>query len=97
MQVNTLEALLFSGVQLRVGRLAFVDGNLMIDAAACGPPGRCPQCDHLGVRVHSRYWRHIADLPLGGQKMAVRLRVRRFFSAIRASADVGHSWSRWRA
>ncbi|WP_079146830.1 transposase family protein [Streptomyces griseochromogenes] len=32
-----------------------------------------------GVRVHSRYWRHIADLPLGGQKMAVHLRVRRFF------------------
>ncbi|MFI8244173.1 transposase family protein [Streptomyces sp. NPDC085866] len=51
----------------------------MVDAAGCGPPGRCPQCDHPGVRVHSRYWRHIVDLPVGGRKIVVRLRACRFF------------------
>ncbi|MEV6734201.1 MULTISPECIES: transposase family protein [unclassified Streptomyces] len=32
---------------------------------------------HPAARVHSRYWRHIAGLPVGGQRMIVRLRVRR--------------------
>ncbi|MGW0531123.1 ISL3 family transposase [Streptomyces sp. NPDC003032] len=51
----------------------------MIDAAGCGPPGTCPQCQHPAGRVHSRYWRHIAGLPVGGHRLIVRLHVRRFF------------------
>ncbi|WP_442819324.1 transposase family protein [Streptomyces sp. NBC_01236] len=37
----------------------------MVDAAGCDPPGRCPECDHRASRVHSRYWRRIAGLPIG--------------------------------
>ncbi|MFE2972371.1 ISL3 family transposase [Streptomyces sp. NPDC059340] len=73
------EELLFPGLKLDVRQLAVVEGALIVDAAACAPAGRCPQCDRPGVRVHSRYWRHIAGLPIGGQKVVVRLRVRRFF------------------
>ncbi|WP_349817366.1 transposase family protein [Streptomyces sp. TUS-ST3] len=51
----------------------------MIDATGCGPPGACPQCQHPAARVHSRYWRHIAGLPVSSHRLIVRLRVRRFF------------------
>ncbi|MFB6565514.1 transposase family protein [Streptomyces sp. NPDC056400] len=48
-------------------------------AAGCGLPGACPQCQHPGVRVHSRYWRHVAGLPVLGARLIVHLQVRRFF------------------
>ncbi|MGA5361187.1 transposase family protein [Streptomyces purpurascens] len=41
----------------------------MIDAAGCGPPGTCPQCQHPAARIHSRYWRQVAGLPVGGHRM----------------------------
>ncbi|WP_408056165.1 transposase family protein [Streptomyces ureilyticus] len=72
------------------------DGNVVVDAAGCGPPGKCPQCEHPATRVHSRYWRQISELPVGGRGLLVRLHVRRS-SAIRASANAGRSWNRWRA
>src|SRR5689334_23056239 len=40
---------------------------------------RCPRCDQLSARVHSRYVRTVADLPWHGVAMRLRLHVRRFF------------------
>lgn len=79
MEAETLEDVLFAGLNLVVHQVAVVDDDLMVDAACCGPPGPCPQCQHPAARVHSRYWRHVAGLPAGGRQMIVRLRVRRFF------------------
>jgi transposase len=79
MRVETLEDILLPGLNLMVRQLTTVDGNLVVDAAGCGPPGRCPQCAHPAMRVHSRYWRHISELPVGGRGLIVRLHVRRFF------------------
>ncbi|MFF1680296.1 transposase family protein [Streptomyces sp. NPDC058256] len=73
------EEVLFPGLNLAVRQVVAVDDNLIIDAAGCGPPGRCPQCERPATRIHSRYWRHIAGLPVGRHKMIVRLHVRRFF------------------
>jgi transposase len=67
------------GLELKVRQLMAVDGNLVVDAAGCGPPGRCPQCEHPATRVHSRYRRQISELPVGGRGLIVRLHVRRFF------------------
>ncbi|WP_258573837.1 transposase family protein [Streptomyces sp. KM273126] len=52
---------------------------VVLEAAACGRPPCCPDCGDRGRRVHSTYWRMLAELPLAGQKLSVRLRVRRFF------------------
>lgn len=38
----------------------------------------CPSCDRLSHRVHSRYHRRVADLPLGGRAVQLRLATRRF-------------------
>lgn len=79
METETLRDVLFPGLNLIVRQVTITDGNLMVDAAGCGPSGPCPQCQHPAERVHSRYWRHLAGLPAGGRRMIVRLRVRRFF------------------
>ncbi|MCE7052286.1 ISL3 family transposase [Streptomyces purpurascens] len=79
MKAETLEEVLFPGLNLVVRQAVVTDDNLMIDAAGCGPPGTCPQCQHPAARIHSRYWRQVAGLPVGGHRMIVRLRVRRFF------------------
>ncbi|MGP3979028.1 transposase family protein [Streptomyces sp. 8N114] len=60
-------------------QLTTVDGNLVVDAAGCGPPGSCPRCTHPATRVRSRYWRQISEVPVGGRGLIVRLHVRRFF------------------
>ncbi|MFE9644324.1 transposase family protein [Streptomyces sp. NPDC006365] len=78
-----------------VWQLTTVDGNLVVDAAGCGPRGRCPQCADPATQVHSRYWRQISALPVDGRGLIVRLHVRRS-SVIRSSAHAGRSWNRWR-
>ena len=40
---------------------------------------RCPGCDAPSRRVHSRYQRRIADLPLAGQAVSLLTTVRRFW------------------
>ncbi|HZO90819.1 MAG TPA: ISL3 family transposase [Chthonomonadaceae bacterium] len=40
---------------------------------------RCPVCHRPSRRVHSRYWRTLADLPCSGQKIVLHVRMRRFF------------------
>ncbi|MFJ4831724.1 transposase family protein [Streptomyces sp. NPDC088747] len=79
METETLEDVLFPGLHLTVRQVVAVDDSLIIDEAGCGPPGRCPQCERPATRVHSRYWRRIAGLPVGRQTMIVRLSLRRFF------------------
>lgn len=39
----------------------------------------CPLCRFSSARVHSRYTRHLADLPISGQRVQIQLLVRRFF------------------
>ena len=45
----------------------------MTNATAC-----CPTCQVFSTRVHSRYHRHIADLPWAGYPVALVIQVRRF-------------------
>jgi transposase len=42
------------------------------------PTVACPDCRASSSRVHSRYERHLADLPWQGRPVAIRLRARRF-------------------
>ncbi|WP_412566118.1 transposase [Streptomyces nojiriensis] len=79
MERETLEDVLFPGLNVVVRQATVVDDSMLVDAACCGPPGPCPLCQHPAARVHSRYWRYIAGLPAGGRQVIVRLRVRRFF------------------
>jgi hypothetical protein len=45
--------------------------------APARPPA--PHSGHASARVHSRYQRRLADAAIGGQRVVLRLGVRRFF------------------
>ncbi|WP_406410361.1 ISL3 family transposase [Streptomyces sp. NBC_01614] len=74
-----MEDVLFPGLELDVEQLRLSDGLVEAEASACGRPPTCPDCGTVGRRVHSSYWRTLADRPVGGAMAVVRLRVRRFF------------------
>ena len=55
------------------------DGDLVtfrVRAKASG--AACPGCRRRSSRVHARYQRQLADLPLGGRRVRVIVHVRRF-------------------
>ena len=64
----------------RVGAIT-PDGPTLLHIAAhvIRPGGRCPDCGRASRAVHSRYHRHLADLPSMGQRVHVGLRARRFY------------------
>ncbi|MGW8353339.1 transposase family protein [Streptomyces wedmorensis] len=71
--------MLFPGIDVRMKGVSVAAAMLFVDAAACGRPPACPNCRWRGRRVHSTYRRNLSERPLGGHKLIVRLRVRRFF------------------
>ncbi|MGW6145025.1 transposase family protein [Streptomyces sp. NPDC055140] len=79
MGVCSLEDLLFPKIDVRLERVAFTPGALVVSPAACGPAPRYPECRSRARRVHSSYERGLAEPPLFGRKLQIRLRVLRFF------------------
>ncbi|MFD3760867.1 ISL3 family transposase [Streptomyces sp. NPDC058622] len=71
--------MLFPDMDVRLETVEFTAEVLVVAAAACGPPPRCPGCRARARRVHSSYERSLAERPLSGRKLLIRLRVRRFF------------------
>ncbi|MCQ4189880.1 ISL3 family transposase [Methylocystis sp. NLS-7] len=56
-----------------------IDGvTTTIEARGVGATGQCPDCRSASVRVHSRYQRRLADLPLAGRVVRISLMARRF-------------------
>ena len=55
------------------------DRTRTLSLRTCQLAAPCPQCHQPSKRVHSRYTRQIADLPLAGIQIMIVLRSRRFF------------------
>jgi transposase len=54
--------------------------DLITVAFRCTAPAACcPECGRPSDRVHSRYRRTVADLPVNGRRFVLRLTARRFF------------------
>lgn len=60
-------------------RVTAFAGELLVDALSVCSSRPCPDCGVVSRRVHSRYCRTLADCPVGGRPLLVRLTVRRFF------------------
>jgi transposase len=56
-----------------------VDGGQVIEVSACTPGGElaCPDCATASGRVHAWFERVVADVPVDGRPVRVRLRLRR--------------------
>ncbi len=52
--------------------------QLCISARSTSPAAACPACHQVSNRLHSYYLRSPADLPVNGQTVRLKLRVRRF-------------------
>jgi transposase len=67
-----LAGVIVEGTELAAGRLC-IWGRARAEQAAC------PACGWSSGRVHSRYWRRLADAAVGGRRVVIRLAVRRLF------------------
>lgn len=50
----------------------------LITVRAVGKASSCPGCGRTSERIHSRYHRHLADLPMAGKPVRLVVRARRF-------------------
>ena len=62
-----------------IHRLAASDTHFVIELTACRGEVPCPDCAHLTHRLHSRYCRTLADLPLQDKAVSLVLHSRKFF------------------
>jgi transposase len=62
-----------------VARVDQLPGLVCLSVRARGEGGICRRCGAGSPRVHSRYTRRLADVAIGGQRVVIRLAVRRFF------------------
>ncbi len=53
--------------------------RITLRVAASSGPARCPGCQSVSARIHSRYVRTVADVSWGGVPVTLRVLVRRFF------------------
>ncbi|MFF0869972.1 transposase family protein [Nonomuraea sp. NPDC003560] len=61
---------------LAIGSVQLRAGTIVVHVASTDAPVVCPGCGTAG-RVHGHVDRQLADLPVGGQRVLVRLRFRR--------------------
>jgi transposase len=73
------EALLPKVAGMVLDHFTEADGLIVVEAHCDVRELACPDCSAVSRRVHSRYERHLTELPVGGRRVVVRLTVRRFF------------------
>ena len=64
---------------LGIDAISVVGDAVWIELHARQPAVTCPSCGVTASRVHSADMRCLADRPLGGRRVLLRLRIRRFF------------------
>jgi transposase len=64
---------------LRVESIVITSERIDVVVRTIQRRGRCPQCQSTTRRVHSRYQRSVAEVPVQGRPVHRRLQVRRFF------------------
>ena len=69
-----------------IDRIDQVDGRVVISARYRARASRCRRCGRVSTRVHSRYRRHLADLPVSRRPVEVMVTVRRFFCGTASAA-----------
>jgi transposase len=79
-----LTSLFFADVPgVRVDRLWHAADTMHLEVTTTRRAARCPLCRRRSRRIHSHYWRNIADLPCGAERMVLHLHTRRFVCRVR--------------
>jgi transposase len=64
--------------EVSIQHATLVDGLIHLVVQRRARTCRCPDCQRWSAHLHSRYTRHLADLPISGVPVVVHLQVRRF-------------------
>jgi transposase len=72
---------LFDAQRLNLKRTISVGSSLTFVLQSTATTAACPLCGQTSARPHSRYLRHLADLPCHDRLVRLQLEVRRFFCA----------------
>jgi transposase len=57
--------------------------RIVVRAGTPQDMARCPVCGAVSGRVHGYHWRTVANVPIDGRRVVVRVRVRRLVSHTR--------------
>jgi transposase len=68
-------------------------GVIQVELRACQAVAVCPSCGSRSSRVHSRYWRTIADLPWEGILVRISLRIWAFLESTKKSPKSAKKWA----
>ncbi|WP_151754658.1 transposase family protein [Dictyobacter vulcani] len=71
-------ALPFSLADLLITDIPSTNNHILVTATSQQETAICPSCQHTSSRIHSWYQRFPYDLPMSGNAVQLRLRVRRF-------------------
>ena len=69
----------FPNAELTIESVEFLDDIVNLYAYGSLDHGICPYCGTKSNKVHSRYIRHVSDLPVFGKTAVLHLRMRKFF------------------
>jgi transposase len=61
-----------------ISQVEVTQTQLTVEVISTQPCARCPGCGNLSDSVHCQYQRTVHDVPCGGRKVVLRLRVRKF-------------------
>jgi transposase len=61
-----------------IGQVEITPTQLTVEVISTQPCASCPGCGNLSDSVHCQYQRTVHDVPCGGRKVVLRLRVRKF-------------------
>ena len=61
-----------------IGQVEISPTQLIVEVISTQPCASCPGCGNLSDSVHCQYQRTVHDVPCGGRKVVLRLRVRKF-------------------
>lgn len=78
---------LYSSAELIVESVNIAPSEIHICLKSAKQSAVCPYCQQESNRVHSRYVRHVIDLPILGKKCILHVEVRKFFCK---NKDCGH-------
>jgi transposase len=75
---TVVTTLLSSTPDVHLDKVTVEQGTVRLQLTATAPHARCPSCAAPSSSVHSRYQRHLTDLPWGVRPVHIKLTVRKF-------------------
>jgi transposase len=66
-------------VKLKANSCIYQMGSLMISARTSQVSSKCPLCNKRSGRIHSKYFRALADLPISGSIVKIKFVSRKYF------------------